>query len=282
MVDIRQTVQYANYLSKIDWVVERISEINYFIKKIPLVGSIIKIQRPEEIRINKIRELSKKYRAFQIIIEPKTEFDAKYLSSLGFRLSKSPYLPTKTLQLDLTKSREALWRNLEKDAKSAILEKIGSEPDFYNYKKLIKSEAINVVKTGKNLQNTIGLFREGWKRAVKWKRYVPPFSHLLALKKLFEEDSLFLVTPNYSSGAIFLIGDKIGFTGRHLPIKRVAGPRPNIKLSGKEFCGQRDRVQGYLILKEYMTKDFPINPGSASPILKKVLGVTKLNILVVL
>ncbi|KKU22795.1 MAG: FemAB domain protein [Candidatus Woesebacteria bacterium GW2011_GWF1_46_13] len=104
-----------------------------------------------------------------------------------------------------------MWRNLEKDAKSAILEKIGSEPDFYNYKKLIKSEAIDVVKTGKNQQNTIGLFREGWKRAVKWKRYVPPFSHLLALKKLFKENSLFLVTPNYSSGTIFLIGDKIGY-----------------------------------------------------------------------
>ncbi|KKU02981.1 MAG: Methicillin resistance protein [Candidatus Woesebacteria bacterium GW2011_GWE1_45_18] len=211
MVDIRQTVQYANYLEKIGWVVEKSGEINYFIKKLPLVGSIIKVQRPEEIRINKIRQLSKKYHAFQIIIEPKTEFDAKYLSSLGFRLTKSPYLPTKTLQLDLTKSREALWRNLEKDAKSAILEKIGSEPDFYNYKKLIKSEAIDVVKTGKNQQNTIGLFREGWKRAVKWKRYVPPFSHLLALKKLFKENSLFLVTPNYSSGTIFLIGDKIGY-----------------------------------------------------------------------
>ncbi|KKU22794.1 MAG: hypothetical protein UX34_C0021G0006 [Candidatus Woesebacteria bacterium GW2011_GWF1_46_13] len=75
MVDIRQTVQYANYLEKIGWVVEKSGEINYFIKKLPLVGSIIKVQRPEEIRINKIRQLSKKYHAFQIIIEPKTEFN---------------------------------------------------------------------------------------------------------------------------------------------------------------------------------------------------------------
>ena len=55
MVDIRQTIQYANYLSKIGWEVERASEINYFIKKLPLVGSIIKVQRPEKIRINKIK-----------------------------------------------------------------------------------------------------------------------------------------------------------------------------------------------------------------------------------
>jgi len=55
MVDIRQTVQYANYLEKIGWVVEKSGEINYFIKKLPLVGSIIKVQRPEEIRINIMR-----------------------------------------------------------------------------------------------------------------------------------------------------------------------------------------------------------------------------------
>src|SRR3972149_5030101 len=106
MVDIRQSIQYANYLGKIGWTVERVGEINYFVKRLPLVGSIIKLQRPEEIKIEKIRELAKKYRAFQIIVEPKTELDATYLTSLGFKLSKSPYLPTKTLQIDLTKSKK--------------------------------------------------------------------------------------------------------------------------------------------------------------------------------
>ncbi len=189
MVDIRQTPQYANYLSKIGWRVERINEINYFIKNFPIIGSVIKIQRPEEIKIRKIRELARKYRAFQIIVEPKTELDAKYLTSIGFSLSKSPYLPTKTLQLDLTKPKNLLLKDMEKDARDAIK----------------KSEI--VVNSCKNLKE----FRNAWKNAVGWRRYVPPISHLVALKTSFKKNCLFLMEENKNSGAIFLVGDKIGY-----------------------------------------------------------------------
>ena len=94
MVDIRQSIHYANYLRHEGWVIERIAETNYFIKKLPLFGSILKVQRPEEVRIDTIRELARKYHTFQVVIEPKTELDAKFLTSIGFKLSKSPYLPT--------------------------------------------------------------------------------------------------------------------------------------------------------------------------------------------
>lgn len=190
MVDIRQTIQYANYLTKIGWVVERVGEINYFIKKLPLVGSIIKVQRPEEIRINKIKELTIKYRGFQIIIEPKTELDAKFLTSMGFKLSKSPYLPTKTLQLDLTKIEKILLKSLKKDAKGAI-----------NKNKQL--ETTN--------EQDLEKFRYYWKKAVGWKRYVPPTKHLLALRKSFKKNSLFLISENYSAGAVFLMSDDIAY-----------------------------------------------------------------------
>lgn len=196
MIDIRQTLQYANYLSKIGWVVERGAEINYFIKKVSLVGSVIKIQRPEEIRINKIRGFVKKYRAFQTIVEPKTELDAKYLASLRFRLSKSPYLPTKTLLLDLTKTKEELFNQLKKDAGSAIRK--NSDLRFMIY----------------DLRD-IERFRNAWKKAVGLKRYVPPLTHLKALKKSFKKSCLFLIagSPRQSeaAGAIFLMADKIGY-----------------------------------------------------------------------
>src|SRR3989304_2353269 len=120
MIDIRQTPQYAKYLSKIEWEVERVAEINYFIKKFPLIGSILKIQRPEEVGIKKIREITKKHRVFQVIVEPKNELDAKYLSSLGFKITKAAYLPTKTLVLDLTKTEKRLLRGFKKDARYAI------------------------------------------------------------------------------------------------------------------------------------------------------------------
>jgi len=191
MNDIRQTQEYANYLSQIGWRVERSAEINYFIRKLPLFGSILKIQRPQEIRISKIRELAKKYRAFQVIIEPKSSLDADFLVSLGFHLSKSPYLPTKTLQIDLTQTKEKIFKDLEKDAKSAIK----------------KGENIEIADCKDNLEK----FRGAWKKSVGLKRYVPALEHLASLKKAFKNNSLFLMTGDESAGAIFLSGDGIGY-----------------------------------------------------------------------
>jgi len=59
----------------------------------------------------------------------------------------------------------------------------------------------------KDLEN----FRKAWKEAVGLKRYLPPISHLKALKKTFGQNALFQTIKDGSSGAIFLIGDNIGY-----------------------------------------------------------------------
>lgn len=60
MKDLRQTKEYAKYMENIGWLVERIDNTNYFIKKFPLVGSFMKLQRPEKIDFYKVRNLVKK------------------------------------------------------------------------------------------------------------------------------------------------------------------------------------------------------------------------------
>jgi hypothetical protein len=108
MKDIRQSPQYTNYLSKIGWSTERIDGVNYFIKKFLLIGSLIKIQRPEKIKCETINLLSHKYRAFQIILEPKYLSQVPTITRCGFKLCSSPFLPSKSLYIDLTKSEEVL------------------------------------------------------------------------------------------------------------------------------------------------------------------------------
>jgi hypothetical protein len=184
MLDIRQSKNYADYLSSLGWIVERIDNTNYFIKKFPLIGSIIKIQRPEKIDNKKINSLVKKYRAFQIILEPKS----KNQRLKNFKLSHSPYLPTKTLHLDLTKTEKQLFKNLKKDCQGYI--------------KRGKAE-LNETSPNK--------FRAAWKKAVGLKRYVPSEKQLNLLKKAFKKNSLFLTTKDYSSGAISLLSDKTAY-----------------------------------------------------------------------
>jgi hypothetical protein len=190
MVDIRQSVHFANYLKRIGWNVERIGEINYFIRRFPVLGSILKVQRPEEIRIDIVRKLARKYRIFQIIIEPKTEFDAKYLTSIGFKLSKKPYLPSRTLQIDLTQGQKEIFRHFKKDARSALLR---ASPD--------RGRGVNIRQY--STPDEIGKWREAWKNSVNFKRYVPPVEQLLNLRKSFPGSySLFLASHNMSGRII--------------------------------------------------------------------------------
>lgn len=188
MIDIRQTSYYARHLKNIGWEVESINHIKYFIKKLPLFGSIIKVQRPEEIQISKIRELAKKYHTVLTIVEPKHEIDANFLEKIGFKKGKKPYLPTKTLHLELIKPLDDLFDGLKKDAKSILGKNQNLE-----------------IKNSKNTKR----FRESWKKAVGFRRFVPSTNYLQSLKKSFKDNSLFLKTKDSSSGAIFLKSDSL-------------------------------------------------------------------------
>ncbi len=108
MVDLRQTPQYATFMKSIGWVVERENAINYFIKKIPFIGSFIKIQRPNRIDIERIDNLIHKYKAFQIVIEPKDTNQQSLITNSGFRQSRIPFIPAKTIYINLTKSEKQL------------------------------------------------------------------------------------------------------------------------------------------------------------------------------
>lgn len=192
MIDIRQGRLYSNYLTGIGWKVERIQEINYFIRPFPLAGSVLKIQRPEEIRMDKIKKLQKKYRVFQTIIEPRNALDAKYVASMGFKLTNSPYLPSKTLQIDLTLPAGKLTKKLSKDARYALRKTEG-------------------VKTRTFSARELGQFGKIWKNAVGMKRYVPPLNHLMRLKHCFREKCLFTADEGSASGAVFLYDEGLAY-----------------------------------------------------------------------
>ena len=185
MVDIRQTSEYANYLSQIGWIVERKEGVNYFIKKLPLMGSLIKIQRPEKINTQEIEKLTQKHKAFQIVFEPKGIKEELKIKKLKFKISRSPYLPTKTLFLRLSLPENKLLKNLKKDCRLAIKKNAELRIKNYELKKLKE-------------------FRQVWKKSVSFRRYIPPLTHLSALKKSFGKNALFICDKKERGGGIFL------------------------------------------------------------------------------
>lgn len=197
--DLRQSKNYANFLKKQGWIVERINNINYFIKKLPVIGSVLKIQRPEKLDFKTIEKIQKKYRVFQTIIEPdlalsngRFKFNHSSLLQNGYKLSKNTYLPSKTLVLDLNLDKNTIFRNFSKETRRSI--KKGS------------STITDELSSSKDILK----FYNAWKKSTKFTRYVPSYQSLVNLKKSFpQNNSLFLASYNnlgiIIGGAIFTI-----------------------------------------------------------------------------
>jgi len=145
-IDIRQSPQYAKYIESIGWQVKKLGKWNVIIKKFPLIGSLIKIQRIDPpIPFEEIENLAKKYRAFQIIIEPSFVPQNLYTPQIpkGYKPLKSPFIPTKTLILDLKRTEKEIFasfsKNKRRDVRIAkrnkLIIKEGTPQQFYELKK---------------------------------------------------------------------------------------------------------------------------------------------------
>lgn len=251
MADIRQTGKYAKYLKEIGWEVEKAGKNYFFIKRAPFIGSVIKIQRPEEIDIEAIHFIRKKHKALQVIIEPKSSEHQKLITEHGFRLSKSPYLPSKTLQLNLNKTTRVLFGNLKKDARYSLR----------------RVNNLNIYEVEKPWA-----FRNAWRLATNISRWVPQASHLMALKKSFREDSLFLVTPGGESGAIFLVADKTAYYWQAFSDKRGRRGLYQYKILWSGINWARKRGAKYFDFEGIYDERFPNKKWKGFTHFKKSFG----------
>lgn len=189
-MDIRQTKDYARHLEKLGWIVEEKDGIYYFIRKLPLIGSFLKLQRPKTIDLETINTLKKKHRVFKTIIEPNDEEQKTILINAKFKQSTSPYLPSKTVLLDLRKTEDELLNNFKKDVKYALR----------------KTEKIKLSDV-----EDLAKFRNTWEKSVPFSRYVPSLKNLEVFKTCFDRNFLVLECKEYPAGAVFLIGDKTAY-----------------------------------------------------------------------
>ena len=145
MTDVRQSPEYVKYIESIGWQVEKISKGNVFVKKFPLIGSLIKIQRIDPpIPFEEIENLAKKHHAFQVIVEPSfPQSPQTPQPPLGYRLLKSPFIPTKTLTLDLKRTEKEIFASFSKNKRrdiriaerNELVIKEGTPQQFYELKK---------------------------------------------------------------------------------------------------------------------------------------------------
>lgn len=207
--DLRQSPGWAKYLSSQGWIIEKIkvkrSDVKVYVRRIPLLGSVVKIQRPAEIPpIKEIDRVAKKYHALFVKLEPLTEPNLELLNS-GFELDSNPNLPTKTLVIDLTKNEEELWKELSQDARQSIRKAKESKLQISHYK-------LGDPKFEEKLKTFYLLLRETGRRQKFW---TPRFDQLQAKAKAFGKSATFFIvyadpqTP--VAGAFVLNSDSTHF-----------------------------------------------------------------------
>lgn len=161
MADLRQSEDYASYIKSLGWKVVKTSDgINIFIKNLPIIGSLIKIQRPEEINLIEVEEIAKKYRAIFVKIEPAKDI---CLEKFEYKRDCWPLLPTKTNVIDLTKNcvdKDTRYCIRKADENGLIMEESSDVDQFYEILKSsmkigkweipIKTNVFNLYKAFKN------------------------------------------------------------------------------------------------------------------------------------
>lgn len=107
MEDIRQSPLWAKYITDLGWQAEKIDGNFAYIKKLPLFGTIIKLQRPSgKIDLKKLLRVAREKRVLVLKVEPQK--DSEDFLRLGFHKDSFPLSPSKTILIDISKSENEL------------------------------------------------------------------------------------------------------------------------------------------------------------------------------
>lgn len=124
MMEFQQSSLYARYIEALHWTIIKHQGIQMFYKRIPIMGGLLKIQRPSVLP--DLRAIIKEYNVKTIAVEPtKTQEMRIYKKwvnghSRYCRVVRSVYLPTKTVLVDVKSPEEEIFRRFSEAKRRAV------------------------------------------------------------------------------------------------------------------------------------------------------------------
>lgn len=126
-MELQQSPLYASYIKSLKWEVISIEGINIFMKHIPFMGGLAKIQRPVHLpNIEKLIELLKKHKIKRVALETPSETSQDtvntYIEKLSgyFHINTSPFLPTKTILVSIKENEEEIFHKFSEAKRRAV------------------------------------------------------------------------------------------------------------------------------------------------------------------
>jgi hypothetical protein len=123
----QQSSLYGEYIKRLGWSVVMVDGMYVFIRKFFLVGGIAKIHRPEKLPgVKKLIPIFKHYAVRTLVIEPVGSQNQKQLDdwcrtlSRFVKINTSPYLPTKTIRVDIKPDEQSIFNNFSEAKRRAV------------------------------------------------------------------------------------------------------------------------------------------------------------------
>lgn len=127
MVEPQQSSLFARYITTLKWKAVKIEGVNIFYRRFGFFGGILKIHRPLTLPdIQKLVPIIKANSIHTLVIEPIETQNQKALDdwckkiAKYVRINKSPYLPTKTIRVDLKSNEEAIFHSFSEAKRRAV------------------------------------------------------------------------------------------------------------------------------------------------------------------
>lgn len=212
-MELRQSDGWGKYLEYLGWKTENLEGCAIRIRRLGLLGSIVKIQKPENLPLQEIENLVKKHRALFVRVEPSNESQAEDLTKSGYKTDSWPLNPTRTIFIDLKKSNNELLESFSKDTKQSIKKatQLNLSPIVYN-------------STSKDFEHALGIFYDLFKQTGHEKKFwIPPLRELKVKTNSFKNNCYLILTfriderlqPQTNllplSGAFILLHDGVGY-----------------------------------------------------------------------
>lgn len=126
-MELHQSPLYKTYMERLNWHVGTVCAANIFVRRFPIVGALAKIQRPDTLPLlQRLVPALKKLRVTVVAVEPHPRQNQQELwawcNALArhVRIHRSPFLPTKTLIIDLASMKEQLFARFSEAKRRAV------------------------------------------------------------------------------------------------------------------------------------------------------------------
>lgn len=124
---LQQSSLYQQYIRALKWNVVHIDGVALFYKKFPLIGGVAKIQRPRKLpAVYKVVKFLNEIGIKKISVEVEHSMDQKEFSAWCRQLIKhvklitSPFIPTKTILIDLKATDEIIFQRFSEAKRRAV------------------------------------------------------------------------------------------------------------------------------------------------------------------